>query len=220
MMSARRRGTISTSIGSSPITRSASISSRIFIEPISAVKDEPERPATMMAVRSTPTSRSVRMPTRSTTNGVAPNFRSWKMPCWATMQPTRNEISAMIGTPRKAISSSWCTSDGPRKRRGRVATRTMAMTTSPRKLMPGREILAGCNDRLPDLGQGSRSASCASPRDWAGSRDRRPRSEGCGARSARRRSRPNGRWRRDRAWSGRAPRRRACRAVRPRRDRR
>ena len=29
----------------------ASISSRIFIEPISAVKAEPERPATMMAVK-------------------------------------------------------------------------------------------------------------------------------------------------------------------------
>ena len=42
------RGTISTSIGSRPMTRSASISSRIFMEPISAVKAEPERPATMM----------------------------------------------------------------------------------------------------------------------------------------------------------------------------
>ena len=42
--SARMRGTISTSMGSSPMTRSASISSRIFMEPISAVKAEPERP--------------------------------------------------------------------------------------------------------------------------------------------------------------------------------
>ena len=73
MISARRRGTTSTSIGSSPITRSASISSRIFIEPISAVKARPERPATMIAVSSTPSSRSVRMPTRSTTKTSAPN---------------------------------------------------------------------------------------------------------------------------------------------------
>ena len=35
------------------MTRSASISSRIFMEPISAVKAEPERPATMIEVRST-----------------------------------------------------------------------------------------------------------------------------------------------------------------------
>ena len=99
------RGTTSTSMGSSPITRSASISSRIFIEPISAVKAEPERPAIMIEVSSTPSSRSVRMPVRSTTKAVAPNFRSWKMPCWATMQPTRNEISAMIGTLRKPTAS-------------------------------------------------------------------------------------------------------------------
>ena len=59
----------------------------------------------------------------------------------------------MIGTPRKAMSSRWCTSDGPRKRRGRVATRTMATTTSPRKLMPAAKSLPARDDRLPDLGQ-------------------------------------------------------------------
>ena len=53
MTSARMRGTISTSMGSRPMTRSASISSRIFMEPISAVKAEPERPATMIEVSST-----------------------------------------------------------------------------------------------------------------------------------------------------------------------
>ena len=98
--SAMMRGTISTSIGSRPMTRRASISSRIFMEPISAVKAEPERPATMMEVRRTPSSRRTRMPMRSMTKGVAPNLISWKMPCCATMQPTRNEISTMIGTPR------------------------------------------------------------------------------------------------------------------------
>ena len=44
------RGRTSTSIGVTPITRSASISSRIFIEPSSAVMAEPERPATMIEV--------------------------------------------------------------------------------------------------------------------------------------------------------------------------
>ena len=61
-------------MGSRPMTRSASISSRIFMEPISAVKAEPERPATMMEVSSTPSSRRTRMPTRSTTKAVAPNL--------------------------------------------------------------------------------------------------------------------------------------------------
>ena len=55
---AMMRGRISTSIGAMPMTRSASISSRIFIEPSSAVMAEPERPAIMMEVSSTPSSRS------------------------------------------------------------------------------------------------------------------------------------------------------------------
>ena len=108
MTSARIRGTISTSIGSRPMTRSASISSRIFIEPISAVKAEPERPATMIEVRSTPSSRSDQDADEVDHEGAwRRTCCSWKMPCCATMQPTRNEISAMIGTPRKAMSSSW-----------------------------------------------------------------------------------------------------------------
>ena len=64
--SATMRGTTSTSIGSKPMVRSASISSRIFIEPTSAVIALPERPAIMIEVSSTPISRNCRMPTRST----------------------------------------------------------------------------------------------------------------------------------------------------------
>ncbi len=48
------RGTTSVSTGSMPIVRIAAISSRIFIEPISAVKADADRPATMTAVSSTP----------------------------------------------------------------------------------------------------------------------------------------------------------------------
>ena len=47
---ATNRGMISTSSGSSAITFRASISSRIFIEPISAVIDDPVRPAIMIEV--------------------------------------------------------------------------------------------------------------------------------------------------------------------------
>ena len=50
MTSATSRGMISTSSGSSAITFRASISSRIFIEPISAVIDDPVRPAIMIEV--------------------------------------------------------------------------------------------------------------------------------------------------------------------------
>ena len=70
--SATSRGNTSTPTGLSPITVSASTSSRIFIEPISAVMALPERPAIMIAVISTPSSRSTRMPTRSTTKMSAP----------------------------------------------------------------------------------------------------------------------------------------------------
>ena len=70
--SATRRGKTSTPTGLRPITVSASTSSRIFIEPISAVIALPERPAIMIAVSSTPISRSTRMPTRSTTKMSAP----------------------------------------------------------------------------------------------------------------------------------------------------
>ncbi len=46
---------------------SASISSRIFIEPSSAVYELPVRPATMIATSSTPISRMIRKPTMLTT---------------------------------------------------------------------------------------------------------------------------------------------------------
>ncbi len=64
--SATIRGMIRTSSGSSAITRRASISSRMAIEPISAVMAEPVRPAIMMAVISSASSRRPSTPTRLT----------------------------------------------------------------------------------------------------------------------------------------------------------
>ena len=52
------RGMTSASIGETPIVRIASISSVIFIVPIWAAKAEPDRPATMIAVISVPSSRA------------------------------------------------------------------------------------------------------------------------------------------------------------------
>ena len=60
------RGSTSASIGDTPIVRIASISSASFIDPISAAKALPERPATMIAVISTPSSRKEMRPTRLT----------------------------------------------------------------------------------------------------------------------------------------------------------
>ena len=64
--SAITRGKTSTSIGSSPMVLSALTSSRSLITPISAAKALPERPATMIAVISTPISRRSAMTVRST----------------------------------------------------------------------------------------------------------------------------------------------------------
>ena len=61
---ARIRGITSASIGETPIVRIASISSVSFIVPSCAAKAEPERPATMIAVISTPSSRSASRPVR------------------------------------------------------------------------------------------------------------------------------------------------------------
>ena len=80
MRSASMRGTTRIWIGSRPSVRMASISSRIFIEPIEAVKAEAERPATMIAVSRMPSSRSTAMAMRSTTKISAPNWRSCTAP--------------------------------------------------------------------------------------------------------------------------------------------
>ena len=67
------RGRTSHSIGFSPIVRMASTSWLTCMVPIWAVKALPERPATMMAVSSTPSSRNMPMPTASTVKVSAPN---------------------------------------------------------------------------------------------------------------------------------------------------
>ena len=69
---AMTRGRTSTSNGSRPSTRIASISCCIFIEPIDAVKAESDRPASMIAVMSTPNSRSTATPTSSTVKTETP----------------------------------------------------------------------------------------------------------------------------------------------------
>ncbi len=72
--------------------------------PISAENALPERPATMIAVSSTPNSRSTPIVTRSTTKISAPKLRS----CWALMYAMitlmRKAMSATIGTAVMPVS--------------------------------------------------------------------------------------------------------------------
>ena len=62
------------------MVRSASISSVTFMVPICAVYAEPDRPATMIAVSSGDSSRSIASPTRSAMKMLAPKRCSWSAP--------------------------------------------------------------------------------------------------------------------------------------------
>ena len=103
--SARMRGTNSTVAGSRPRVRIASISSRIFIEPMAAVKAEAVRPATMIAVSRMPSSRRIDTAIRSTTKTSAPNCRNCEAPWKASTIPMRKAISATMGTAFSPTSS-------------------------------------------------------------------------------------------------------------------
>ena len=74
------RGRTSVSTVLSPMVCMASISSLTRMVPIWAVKAEPERPATMMAVISPPISRSTPTPRRLMVKTSAPKRLSWSAP--------------------------------------------------------------------------------------------------------------------------------------------
>ena len=66
--------------------------------PISAANAAPERPASRIAVISGPSSRSIASPIRSATKISAPNLRIGIADWNARITPSRNEISATIGS--------------------------------------------------------------------------------------------------------------------------
>ena len=117
-VAAMMRGITSASIGEMPMVRIASISSVSFIVPSCAAKALPERPATMIAVISTPSSRKVMRPTRLIVSASAPNCLSCTEPCWAMTIPIRKLIRPMIGSADTPTSSIWCTNALPGKRVG------------------------------------------------------------------------------------------------------
>ena len=83
---------------------SASTSSLSFIAPISAANALPERPATMMAVSSTPSSRSTPTVTMSTTKISAPYSRACCAAMYAMITVIRNAISETIGMAVMPVS--------------------------------------------------------------------------------------------------------------------
>ena len=92
------RGVTRKRTGSRPIVVSASTSWLTFIVPISAANAAPERPASRIAVISGPSSRSIARPIRSATKISAPNLRIGIADWNARITPSRNEISATIGS--------------------------------------------------------------------------------------------------------------------------
>ena len=151
------------------MTRRASISSRIFMEPISAVKAEPERPATMIEVRSTPSSRRTRMPMRSTTNGVAPNLMQLEDALLRDDAADQegdqhDDRHAAIGDLFELVDHAPCRGSGW----GWAMTRRRAATSSPRKPTPPTRSLPAPATLLPTSTRKSTNRECAtaSARSW------------------------------------------------------
>ena len=128
-----RRGMTSASIGETPMVRIASISSVIFIVPICAAKAEPERPATMIAVISVPSSRTVIRPIRLMVYISAPNCSSWTAPCWAMTMPIRKLISPMMPSARTPTTSKRWTTALKRKRLGWRMRLAKPIRVAPKK---------------------------------------------------------------------------------------
>ena len=130
---ASTRGITSRSTGSRPSTRIASTSSRLTIMPICAVNALAVRPASRIAVSSTPNSRRKAALTSSTTKMVAPKSRKTIAPTKAITAPTMNDSSATRGAASRPTCSMWWTVAITRKRLGSLNRRSSLTSTSPRK---------------------------------------------------------------------------------------
>ncbi len=84
----------------------ASTSWFIFIAPISAAKDEAERPASSTAVITTANSRSTAMPISSTANTWAPNCRRRFAPRKPTTAPMKKLVTDTIGRASRPARSA------------------------------------------------------------------------------------------------------------------
>ena len=117
-MVASTRGSARKRTGSKPMMRSASNSSLIFMEAISAAKAEPERPATRIAVISGPNCWTMARVTTVGSIGVAPYFRSWSYDIRATTKPSMKSITPTRGRPSIPTRPIWPSTSRARNSRG------------------------------------------------------------------------------------------------------
>ena len=141
------RGATRKRTGSRPIVVSASTSSLTFIVPISAANAAPERPASRIAVISGPSSRSIASPTRSATKISAPNLRIGTADWKARITPSRNEISATIGSASAPTRSQIRQTSFQRIVAGCSSAYTSAAAVSPMKTTCCAQVFARCRRR-------------------------------------------------------------------------
>ena len=154
------------------MVRIASTSSVSFIVPICAAKALPDRPATMMAVISTPSSRRVRRPTRLMVKISAPNARSCTAPCCAMTTPIRKLISPTMPKARTPTTSNRWIKACQRMRLGCISSRPMETTVCPKKPINPTKLV------MPTMVASPTSASMA----WKGGPCSRFSSTGSSAR--------------------------------------
>ena len=125
------RGVTRKRTGLKPIVVSASTSWLTRIVPISAANAAPERPASRIAVISGPSSRSIDRPIRSATKISAPKRFIGTADWNARIMPSRNEISATIGSASAPTCSQIRQTSLQRTLRGWRAAKASAATVSP-----------------------------------------------------------------------------------------
>jgi len=101
--------------------------------PSSAAKAAPERPQTMMAVISGPSSRVIERPTRSATKMLAPNCLSWTADWKPITKPIRKLMSTTMGTASEPVRFMMCATSRQLAVRGRRRTPPMDRTMLPTK---------------------------------------------------------------------------------------
>ncbi|MND84795.1 hypothetical protein D3C80_766940 [compost metagenome] len=115
------------------MTRMASTSCVMRMEPISAAKDEAERPASNTAVMTTANSRNTATPISCTAKTPAPNWVSKSTPMKATTAPMKKLVTTTIGMASRPVRSAWLNQAGQRMRPGCFKAVTTAAISRPRK---------------------------------------------------------------------------------------
>ena len=99
--------------------------------PRAAAKAEPERPATMMAASSTPSSRRMELATRSTMRMLAPNCSNWRAPWYASTMPIRKLITQTMGMAAAPVAWTWRMVSPITRRDGRRIPSSTARAMKP-----------------------------------------------------------------------------------------